>query len=68
MPPKIKKLKSALAKAGFVKRPGKGSHTVWLHPDMPDMSVTISGRDGSDAKPYQIKDVQDALRKVGKML
>ena len=68
MPLKVKKLKSVLAKAGFIKHPGKGSHTVWVHPNIPEMPVTISGRDGSDAKPYQIKDVQDALRKVGKTL
>jgi len=68
MPPKIKKLKGALSKAGFRWRPGKGSHTFWAHPNLPGEEVTISGKDGEDAKPYQIKDVQNALRKLGEKL
>jgi predicted RNA binding protein YcfA (HicA-like mRNA interferase family) len=68
MPLKIKKLKASLARAGFVQRSGKGSHTVWAHPDIPALSLTISGKDGDDAKPYQVKDVRDALGMVGKTL
>lgn len=68
MPPKIRKLKAALTKAGFQWRPGKGSHTFWAHPDLPEDEFTISGKDGDDAKPYQIKDVRDALRRLGKDL
>lgn len=37
-----------LLKAGFTYRLGKGSHTVWSHPSLPD-SLTLSGKDGSDA-------------------
>ena len=68
MPPKIRKLKAALSKVGFRVRPGKGSHTFWVHPNLPGEEVTISGHDGDDAKPYQIKDVRDALRKLGEEL
>ncbi|MEO7018844.1 MAG: type II toxin-antitoxin system HicA family toxin [Ktedonobacteraceae bacterium] len=68
MPLKIKKLRAALARAGFIKRPGKGSHTVWIHPAIPEAPVTVSGQDGEDTKSYQLKDVQDVLRKVGKRL
>ena len=68
MPLKIKKLKAALERAGFLQLPGKGSHTVWEHPTVEDFSLTISGKDGDDAKPYQIKDVKRALEKVGKTL
>jgi predicted RNA binding protein YcfA (HicA-like mRNA interferase family) len=68
MPPKIRKLKAALSKAGFQWRPDKGSHTFWAHPDLPEDELTISGKDGDDAKPYQIKDVRDALRRLGKDL
>jgi predicted RNA binding protein YcfA (HicA-like mRNA interferase family) len=68
MPLKIKKLKAAMAKAGFVHRSGKGSHTVWAHPALSSFSLTISGKDGDDAEPYQIKDVKDALKMVGKTL
>ena len=28
------------------------------------LEVTISGKDGNDAKPYQVKDVQSALKEV----
>lgn len=65
MPLKIRQLKSRLEKAGFIIRSGKGSHTVWHHPDLPAVTVTLSGKDGNDAKPYQEKDVRNALRQLG---
>jgi predicted RNA binding protein YcfA (HicA-like mRNA interferase family) len=64
MPPKVRELKSKLLKAGFTIRSGKGSHTVWHHPSRPEITVTLSGNDGRDARPYQIDDVQDALREL----
>ncbi|MGK7928785.1 MAG: type II toxin-antitoxin system HicA family toxin [Spirulina sp.] len=60
MPKKIRELKAMLLKAGFTYRPGKGSHTVWSHPQL-EGSVTLSGQDGTDAKRYQEKDVRNAL-------
>jgi len=68
MPPKIRQLKAALSKAGFLWRPGKGSHTFWVYPNLPGEEVTLSGNNGEDTKPYQIKDVRNALRKLGKDL
>jgi len=65
MPVKIGKLKSWLSKAGFVKRPGKGSHTVWKHPAYPGVEVTLSGKDGDDAQGYQIKQVRNAIKRTG---
>lgn len=65
MPPKIRELKTSLAKAGFIKRPGKGSHTFWYHPSLPDVRVTLSGKDGNDAQDYQIKYVQRAIKRLG---
>jgi predicted RNA binding protein YcfA (HicA-like mRNA interferase family) len=65
MPPKIRQLKAKLSKAGFTKRPAKGSHTYWTHPALPGTEVTLSGKDGNDAKPYQIKDVENAIRQLG---
>ena len=50
MPKKIAELKKILKKAGFQKLPGKGSHTNWTHP-LYSGKVTISGKDGNDAKP-----------------
>ena len=60
MPPKIRDLKSALRRAGFSERPGKGSHTVWRHPLVAGR-ITISGGDGDDAKRYQERLVEEAL-------
>ena len=66
MPLKVRQLKAALARAGFTMRPAKGSHTYWTHPALPSNSVTISGKDGNDAKPYQIKDVEEYLKRLGR--
>jgi predicted RNA binding protein YcfA (HicA-like mRNA interferase family) len=65
MPVKVRRLKAILSKAGFYSRSAKGSHTKWVHPQFPKVYVILSGKDGNDAKQYQIEDVQDALRKVG---
>jgi predicted RNA binding protein YcfA (HicA-like mRNA interferase family) len=63
MPKKIRELKAMLLKAGFKEIPGKGSHTKWLHPLFPGR-LTLSGKDGSDAKRYQEKEVGDAINQV----
>ena len=66
MPKKIRELKSLLKKAGFIDEPGKGSHTKWSHPLLSD-KVTLSGKDSNDAKPYQEKDVNNALKQLIKI-
>jgi len=63
MSKKIRELKSLLRKFGFAEIPGKGSHTKWLHP-LYLGRVTLSGKDGSDAKPYQEKEVNEAIKQV----
>jgi predicted RNA binding protein YcfA (HicA-like mRNA interferase family) len=63
MPPKIRQLKKLLRKAGFSCTHGKGSHTKWQHPRRTG-PVVLSGNDGADAKPYQERDVRDALEEV----
>jgi len=63
MPRKLHELKSWLRKAGFIQRTGKGSHTVWWHPSIDDV-IVLSGNDGDDAKPYQQRDVDLALKKL----
>ena len=65
MPVKMRELKAILRHAGFSCRSGKGSHTVWSHPDLSQFDITLSGRDGEDAKPYQIKKVHKALAQLG---
>lgn len=66
MPRKIRQLKSELRKAGFVEQKdrGKGSHARWYHPSAPDPIVTLAGHDGDDAKPYQERDVRQAISRV----
>jgi predicted RNA binding protein YcfA (HicA-like mRNA interferase family) len=63
MPKKIRELKQMLSKAGFICKSGKGSHTKWYH-DFFQGIVTISGKDGNDAKPYQEKDAINAIKIV----
>jgi predicted RNA binding protein YcfA (HicA-like mRNA interferase family) len=64
MPRKIKELIRDLEHAGFVNRGGKGSHRNYKHSS--GIKVTISGRLGEDAKLYQERDVEKALREVAK--
>lgn len=56
---KIRQLIRDLERAGFVNRGGRGSHRNFEHPA--GARVTISGKEGEDAKPYQEKAVQDAI-------
>ncbi len=65
MPKKIRELKQMLRKAGFVCRPGKGSHTVWTHPQV-TKPVILSGKDGRDARRYQEERVNEAINQVEK--
>jgi len=64
MPKKIRELKSRLAKAGFPSRSGKGGHNIWTHPRWRGRDIVLSGNDGRDARPYQEKQVETAVRFV----
>ncbi len=66
MPKKIRELKSLLLQAGFTYKPAKGSHSKWMHPRLPK-AIIIAGKDGSDAKPYLEKQVNEALEELNKM-
>ncbi len=63
MPRKIRQMLADLRRAGFEQLPGrgKGSHTVWSHPAVPDLQPTVAGQEGDDAKPYQEREVRAAL-------
>jgi predicted RNA binding protein YcfA (HicA-like mRNA interferase family) len=63
MPPRIRDLIAELERAGFKDRGGKGSHRNYVHPKV-SRPITISGSPGDDAKQYQIRAVQRALRDV----
>lgn len=64
MPRKLRELIQALLKAGFYQLPGgKGSHRKYTHQRYPG-AVTLSGKDGDDAKLYQEKQVNQAIEEV----
>ena len=64
---KIRELIQKLVDAGFyeIKGTGKGSHRKYTHILYPG-AVTISGKTGGDSKPYQKKQVQQAIEEVKK--
>ena len=63
MPRKIRELIGDLKSAGFVDRGGKGRHRNFKHPG--GVKITLSGNSGDDAKPYQERDVQKAIKEAG---
>ena len=67
MPRKLRQLLADLRSSGFVemKSGGKGSHRKFLHPGFPG-AVTLSGKLGDDAKPYQEQQVGRAVEEVSK--
>ena len=62
MPRKIRQLIKDLEKAGFANRGGKGSHRNFLHGK--GVALTISGKLGGDAKPYQEKLVRQKIEEA----
>ncbi|HEY3902069.1 MAG TPA: type II toxin-antitoxin system HicA family toxin [Chthoniobacter sp.] len=60
MPRKIRHLITELTRAGFVNRGGKGSHRNFVHPK--PVRITLSGKDGDDARQYQVRDVERAIQ------
>jgi predicted RNA binding protein YcfA (HicA-like mRNA interferase family) len=63
MPRKIRDLVRDLVKAGFEERRGKGSHRNYSHPLFAEV-VTISGKDGDDARRHLEKTVEKAIDEV----
>jgi len=59
---KIRQLIKDLEKAGFANRGGKGSHRNFLHEN--GVALTISGKLGDDAKPYQEKIVRQKIEEA----
>jgi predicted RNA binding protein YcfA (HicA-like mRNA interferase family) len=64
VPRKIRELISDLESAGFVDRGGRGSHRNFKHPS--GAKITVSGNLGDDAKQYQERNVQKAIREANK--
>ncbi len=65
MPRKNRELKEEYRKLGSTedKRGGKGSHSKWTHPLLPTLTIVLSGQDG-DAKPYQERDLRNAIKQL----
>ena len=64
MPRKIRELIEDLTDAGFYEIVGgKGSHRKYTHMRYPG-AVTLSGKPGDDAKPYQERQVRQAIEEV----
>jgi predicted RNA binding protein YcfA (HicA-like mRNA interferase family) len=64
MPRKLRELIRELQRAGFIQRGGKGGHRNYAHPS--GIRITISGKPGDDAKPYQEADLMRVVRDAGK--
>jgi predicted RNA binding protein YcfA (HicA-like mRNA interferase family) len=62
MPRKIRELIRDLESAGFVDRGGKGSHRNFVHES--GVVITLSGKPGDDAKPYQERTILEKIRKT----
>ena len=62
MPRKIRQLRTDLERAGFTNRGGKGSHRNYEHPK--GVRVTVSGKQGEDARHYQEKLVRKAIQET----
>lgn len=62
MPKKIRELIRDLKRAGFVDRGGKDSHRNFTHTK--GAKITLSGNPSHDAKRYQERDVEKAVREV----
>ena len=64
MPRKIRELIFDLQRAGFYEiQGGKGSHKKFCH-IFYQGAITLSGKPGDDAKPYQEKQIIDALEVI----
>lgn len=65
MPIKVRELIQDLKEAGFyeIRGGGKGSHRKFTHDKYPG-AVTLSGKDGDDAKPYQERQAREAIEEV----
>jgi predicted RNA binding protein YcfA (HicA-like mRNA interferase family) len=58
----VRELERDLARAGFAKTAARGSHRRWRHAR--GVAVIISGKGGDDAKPYQEREVAEAIARA----
>lgn len=66
MPRKVRQLISDLERAGFRLVPGgKGSHRKFRHANFRG-SIILSGADGADARPYQEREIRNAIEETSR--
>lgn len=61
---KLRQWRANLQRVGFYLDHQTGSHQIWKHPLIPGISVNLVGKDSADAKPYQERELREALRKL----
>lgn len=64
MPRKLRQLRADLLRLGFYLDHQTGSHQVWKHALISWVSVNLAGKDGADAKPYQERELRDAIHRL----
>jgi len=63
---KLRQWRADLQRVGFYLDHQTGSHQIWKHPLIPGISVNLVGKDSADAKPYQERELREALRSFKK--
>lgn len=53
-----------LPHVGYDERRQRGSHRIFKHPDRPE-KINLQPMENGKAKPYQVKQVRELLRKYG---
>jgi predicted RNA binding protein YcfA (HicA-like mRNA interferase family) len=61
---KLRQLRADLQRGGFYLDHQTGSHQIWKHPLIAGISVNLVGKDSADAKPYQERELREAIRKL----
>lgn len=64
MPRKLRQCRADLQRAGFYLDHQTGSHEIWKHQLISGISVNLVGKDSADAKPYQEREIREAMRKL----
>jgi hypothetical protein len=64
MPRKLRQLRADLRRTDFDVDRTVGSHETWEYRYDSSIRVTLAGPDGADAKPYQEKQVREAITRA----
>ena len=59
-----RQLRSDLRRVGWAVDCQSESHQICKHPLVPRADVNLAGADGQDARPYQERDVREAVRRA----